>query len=399
MKLATCIFYFFLILNLTYCGRTKYNENIPKSLKNITVFSKNADPQYGITLTKDATYGDTSGVFLGRFIKDIAVDDRERVYVADFFERKIHVYTPAGSYIQSIGREGKGPGEFQFIWVLRVKNQQLFVLDYIQSHISVFDLNTLAHIQDIAVSLDKKSNNQPSWANRIHKKGLTYRPVNFYVRPDGNFLVFFGDEDIGSAYNIKGRTYEGSIFSPKLNKYLEHDVISFKWTGKVHVYKGGRMINNVPYKLSSQFDSFGNELVYGWTKELLFKVYNNDGSYQRAFYYSRENSKLKRKDVLKYYKNDKQVRNVIRNVTLPETWPAFKKLKLDDENQLWVSVIVDDMEVYQWWVLKDSGELLAQFMWPKNRQIEVVKNGKLYARTTDEETGLQQILRYRIEMN
>jgi len=399
MKLATYVSSFFLILILTYCGRTKYSDNIPKSLKNLTVFSKTADPLYGITLTMNATYGDTSGVYLGRFIKDIVVDDTEQVYIADFFEKKIHVYTSEGSYIQSLGREGKGPGEFQFIWVLRVKDKQLFVLDYIQSQISVFDLNTLAHIKDISVSLDKDSNNQPSWANRIHKKGLTYRPVNFYVRPDGNFLVFFGDEDIGSPHNIKGRTYEGSIFNPKLNKYMEHDVISFKWAGKVHVYKGG-MINNVPYKLSSQFDSFGNELVYGWTKELLFKIYNNDGSYQRAYYYPRENSKLKRKDVLAYYKNDNnQVRKVMRNAKLPETWPAFRTLKLDDENRLWISVIVDYMEVYQWWLLKDTGELLARFTWPRDKQIEVVKNGYMYTRETDEETGLQQIVRYRIEMN
>lgn len=39
------------------------------------------------------------------------------------------------------------------------------------------------------------------------------------------------------------------------------------------------------------------------------------------------------------------------------------------------------------------------FTWPRCLQIEEIKNGKLYAREADEETGLQQIVRYRIEMN
>ena len=402
MKLATYVFSFFFMFILTYCGRTKYNDNVPKSLenlKNLTVFSKNAEPIYEITLTKDAAYGDTSGVFLARFIKDIAVDDRERVYVADFTERKIHVYNPDGSYIQSIGRKGKGPGEFQFIWVLRVKNNQLFVLDYILPEISVFDLNTLGYKKNIVVSINKESNNKPTWANRISKKGLFYRPVNFYVRSDGIFLIFWGNEDIGSVHNIKGRTYEGSVFNPKLNTYLKHDVFSFRWTGKVLAYKGG-ITNNVPYMLSSQFDYSGDELVYGWTKELLFKVYNKEGSYVRAYYYPRKNIELKRKDVLSYHKDsDNQVKNAILNAELPETWPAFNTLKLDDQNRLWISTIVDDREVYQWWVLKNTGELLARFTWPRNKSIEEVKNGYLYARKTVEETGLQQIVRYRIEMN
>jgi len=78
---------------------------------------------------------------------------------------------------------------------------------------------------------------------------------------------------------------------------------------------------------------------------------------------------------------------VIRETDLPTTWPALDKMLVDDKNRLWVAVIVADQDIYQWWVLDGSdGSLLARFTWPRTRQIEVVKNGKLY--TSEANYGL-----------
>jgi len=65
-------------------------------------------------------------------------------------------------------------------------------------------------------------------------------------------------------------------------------------------------------------------------------------------------------------------------------------------NRLWVFTIVEDFDVYEWWVLELSGELITRFEWPREEPIEVIKNGKMYTRQTDEETGLEQIVRYGI---
>lgn len=71
----------------------------------------------------------------------------------------------------------------------------------------------------------------------------------------------------------------------------------------------------------------------------------------------------------------------------------------DDEDRLWVSTIIDSNEVYEWWVLKNTGAVITQFEWPRGKPIEVVNNGYLYTRETDEETRIQEIVRYRIEMD
>jgi len=72
---------------------------------------------------------------------------------------------------------------------------------------------------------------------------------------------------------------------------------------------------------------------------------------------------------------------------------------IDDQDRLWVATTVDDMNVFEWWVLEESGEVVTRFDWPRSKPIEVVRNGHVYTRETDENTGLQQVVRYRIEFS
>jgi len=44
----------------------------------------------------------------------LAFDRDARIYVLDTGNKRVHVFDEAGNHIRSIGREGRGPGEFQF---------------------------------------------------------------------------------------------------------------------------------------------------------------------------------------------------------------------------------------------------------------------------------------------
>uniref|UniRef100_UPI0035663D94 hypothetical protein n=1 Tax=Rhodohalobacter sp. TaxID=1974210 RepID=UPI0035663D94 len=71
-------------------------------------------------------------------------------------------------------------------------------------------------------------------------------------------------------------------------------------------------------------------------------------------------------------------------------------LVVDNENRIWVSTIVEDFDIYEWWVLENTGEVITKFDWPRDEPIEVIKNGYVYTRQIEEETGLQQVVKYRI---
>jgi len=61
-----------------------------------------------------ATIGDDapSTPFLLGEVSGLAVDDAGRVYVSDFQDPRIVVFAPDGRHLATIGRKGKGPGEF-----------------------------------------------------------------------------------------------------------------------------------------------------------------------------------------------------------------------------------------------------------------------------------------------
>jgi len=72
---------------------------------------------------------------------------------------------------------------------------------------------------------------------------------------------------------------------------------------------------------------------------------------------------------------------------------------VDDENRIWVAVPMGvKSEDYEWWVLKESGELLAKLQLPKAQPIFEVKNGYLYSKMVDETTGSEYAVKYRIEL-
>ncbi len=62
-----------------------------------------------------------------------------RVFVGDEQAHSIRIFSPQGDYLETVGREGQGPGELQwFLTVSRYRGDSLFVYDYAQRAVSVF---------------------------------------------------------------------------------------------------------------------------------------------------------------------------------------------------------------------------------------------------------------------
>lgn len=384
-------------------------DQIPEAyrhLENLTVFPAGKEAPYQINLEREQSFGDTDETLIGR-MGDIAVDERGRVYITDLQANTIHIYEPDGTHLQNIGREGSGPGEFRMIGAVELTDHLLLALGYDQFKISKYDLKTFEFVRDIDISLDDAGEQQPSWVDWMQDNGLFYRPIHFFVNSEGNYLLMFGDQTVGALDNLEGRTWEISIFNPSGEKYLAHDVHSLRADMNAFTFDDGSRISKVPFKPEAHLVSNGEQMVYGWGDDLLFKWYNTSGDYQQAFYYPRQNVSVKLDEIIAYYERDlanhEELRDHFlrrfRNSDLPEKWPSFHHLKIDDENRLWISTIVENVEIYEWWVVKSTGELIARFEWQRDEPIEVVKNGYMYTRQTDEDTGLQQINRYLFEWN
>lgn len=370
-------------------------------------------PENTIEIKRDASYGRTNDVLIDK-IGSIAVDDSGRVYFSSNRPNGIHIFDPDGQYLTHIGREGQGPGEFTSAYPsINIFSGRLYAVDLLSYRVSVFSVDSLNLIRTVNINPTNKSKTLEDYF--IHQ-----------IMPfkDGTFLVCFkkflrdvSDLPEGTKIDTLYRNYyrmdkEGSLIPKQVLKIEDQPVVTES------IYQ-----NVIPVS----FNFFSKPLVavssdgsiyVADTNDFLIKEYSPSGEYLSAFFHPYQNVSLSRETVLESshatmsnLKSGVDISEsmsetmmnsrlrLIRQMDLPPNWPALNDLLVDDENRLWVSTIVNDQEIFQWWVLDENGKLLARFNWPRSNPIEAVKNGYMYTRNTEKSTGLQQIVRNRIEMD
>lgn len=386
-----CFWIVFLLLFTLLSACSEQREiTIPEefaALENLSVYPSDSEPEYDIYLEREVTFGDTEDVLLGSWLSAV-VDNQDRVFIADYQQTVLHLYNPDGSYNRQIGQEGEGPGEYRNLSVIRTDDQYLHLMDRNLNRITRYNLDTFEVEGNVAISVD-----QP-------EDGPFMYPSMFFPYTDSTYLLQTGmSYSPGQDDGEIERTIDGRIMNNGTGELLDSTVFSFPDSQMlVHRENGGLMVmGGVPHLRSSILRVRNGQMIHGWGEDFLFKIYDKDGEYERAIYYPYPNPPLVRDDILAQYSDrEEQWQNVVRNADMPETLPVFGTFYVDDEGRIWVKKMTENLDEAEYAVLANSGELLAVFTWPGNRDIQEIKNGYLYALETDEETGLREIVKYGI---
>lgn len=366
-------------------GETKMElpEHIA-GIENLTVYELPENPPLDIDFIPEMSFGDSDDIIIGR-IAGVAADENGQVYIADGDQNTIHVFDPDGSYRQSLGKEGKGPGEFGSLALLQLSDDFLHAMDFSQRRVNVFSPETLEFSHTFNLLNEDR---------QVEELDGTY-PGSFIPLDKNRYLVSFshpfrsGDlEDERSVLHYildsDGKVVSDRILKTKMGEFLTER------SGDSFMVWGSPFGGNSLLELSENGDIFT-----AWTRDFLIHLHNTDGEKKGAYYYPFQNAPLDRDEAINL--NDSEVyQRMARNSEIPDTWPALNSMKSDDQNRLWISTIVEDQDLYQWWVLDQNGEPLTTFTWPRSQKIENIKNGYLYARETDD-MGLAQVVRYRVE--
>ncbi len=361
-----------------------------EDLENLTVYSADVDPAYRIHLEREQTFGETEKVLIGA-AGQLVVDNSDRVYIGDHQESTVHLFQPDGNFLTSFGREGEGPGEFRFVGKMQIHSNELFVFDPNQRRIQVFTLTPDLH-------------SVPEYSHTINLGGENWKrvaedfmpPALHSIRNDGSFLLFSQNSFLQYREDPE---FQGYI------RYHLMDRNGTNITDKIFEMRMPEHIVTESFTLPPPFYGRGlmakssdDRIFSAWTDDFLIKVHDSDGVYQRAFFHPFTKKLLTREEAINSMDDHEQLHNAVRKMQLPETWPALNQMFMDDKNRMWVATIMDDLEVHDWWILDEYGELLATFSWPRNQSIQLVKNDHLYTREAEEETGLQQIVKYRFNL-
>jgi hypothetical protein len=374
-------------------------ENVP-DLENLVTISEGENGVQPVSLIREASFSSSEKHLIGR-LGPFDVDDDGRVYVADAMQHRVHVFDPAGRYLTHFGREGSGPGEFRAMGGPKFSNGYIHVYDPMMMRLSRYSPDTFEESGTILIQAINKR--EVAGLDGFMQSGF------FFINPD-KFLVNFTSRLVpnpsyeGYNLNERFRTYHLMDRNRKLELDSLFTLPAYKALSAT--VDGQYRFTQFEFLGSSLITTSGNAIYMARSGEFLIKVYDAGGNYQRAYYAPFQNVAFTREDAIRQQIQDYEEGvfewrvSVIENAPeeqIPDTWPALEDILVDDKNRLWVATIIEDLDSHEWWVVDESGELITKFEWPRDEPIELVKNGYAYTRQTEKETGLQQVVMYRIE--
>ena len=357
IRLITVPFVFIIIFG---CQRTEVDwQGTIETENGVTVVRNPAEPMYGegkCSLTEEFSIGMAEGPeeYLFSAIMDMAVDDDGYIYVADMQGNHVRVFGQDGTYVRTIGGgRGQGPGEFMMLRGINLMhNHKLRAFDRMTGMLSDFTLDG-------------------SFVESSRIMGVSGTVLGICFDKRGRGYV----ESVKMNEN-KSWAVELAAFDSKFNPLKE---IASKEVSE------GLVTSFLSWRLSDQ-----EYVVYGDNETYEINILNPDFKIIRRIYKEHHPVAVSREEV-----EDRLGRALKPSDKLPEYYPAYGHLSVDDEGRIFVqSWETTESGGYYYDVFDAEGRYITRFVFLY--QIDPIwKNGRVYTRESDED-GLHLIRCYKV---
>ena len=339
-------------------------------------------------------------------ITGCAVDDHDRVIARgqdNDFKTGLHVYNPDGTYRRQIGRIGKGPGEYEYVSPnFQINTGRVFLHDGTTARLSMFTTEDYSF---------EKTTVLQDWNVRDLEAVRNMKLSDFHARSDGNLLAIFKAPPTGSGRTANTKFIvvdtEGNALSPEPLIELPSPFYLASDNQNNSMFPISARIP-LPFLGASRFALTHDDEIYTVrTDEFLIKKYDREGTYQFAFYYPVMGPLFDIESFIdsNNYLTKSAIKNALEeaDIEIPKSFSVIRDLIVDDEKRIWVSVMVESYGTYEWWMLGESGQLLAKIFFPENEMICDIHNGYLYTKffnspSDDLESWESKIVKYRINL-
>lgn len=376
----------FLIASITIAETKKNQKNEWKDkieIENgIKVIKNPREPLYGeieFELEEDLSIGneeDENYMFIR--VWDIEVDEKGNIYVLDSKECRIQKYDRDGNYLQTIGRKGQGPGEFERAsrMVLDSKGR-IYVNEFRKIHI--FDEN----------GEFKRSINIGSSIS------------SYMITKDGNILGH------SRSFSEEGRTFDIILIDSEGKKLKT--IASFT-DQSGFMRKGNISIGmSLPFGARLYFCPLSEELgIYGYSSEYKLFVINSSGEVSyiiekdepRQAVTQKEKRKLIKDRVERQRGSLKLSEGEIRKLlNFPKYKAFYTQIITDDKGRIYVrkmKPVSSNDKTRSYEIFSQEGYYLHKLK-IYNIFPNIIKNGFIYTSKSDSDTGYYKVKRYRIK--
>lgn len=347
---------------------------------------------YTVELKREVVFESSEEVFIEGYISKLAVDDEDRIYLSasNMGTAGIYAFEPDGRFISKFGKMGRGPGEFESISSLSTYGDNIYVFDRVLHRFGIFSLDDFRLISDEVLKTDSIGTED--------KLARILKANELQITDSGDIIAEMSNLALRPENEITKKIYhkvsnDGYIQPGRL---LELDKYRFIFT------KHQPVPVLMPFSRNSLVSVMNDGTFYtAWSEDFVINKHDKNGNLLRSYSLPYENAPLSTSGLNLHESRER----ILREMNIPETWPALYTIQTDDENRLWVSTITESDSTFQWWVLNEEGNVLARFDKPGNRSgitvmskpIYKIKNGYFYERERDTRRGIDRIVKHKIE--
>lgn len=314
-------------------------------------------------------------------IRDIGVDRDGNIFVLEYRNCRLQKFDRDGNYLQTIGRQGQGPGEFQrpLSLLLSDKTGNIYVSDAFR--IDIF-------------------NKEGNYLKSAHFRKI---PYDFLIDSDGNiWMKFFKTEEAGAFMAFGKVNTQGEIIT---------DIVSFPYT-LTAIERGALLIaENHGYEHDLYISGINDQnIIYAYSKDYELNVINKEGKLlfkikkDEPYHPFTEKEKDKIRGGYKNYSSSER-----KAFPIPDIRPFFNSVFTDDEGRIYVQRVrspLDEQEGLEFDIFSKDGYYLYKAILPYEPyvlkpgiiiMIYVIKNGSFYTLEENEETGFIFVKRFKIK--
>jgi len=376
---------FLILLLIMSCSKAKTAKTAEwkgeVEIKNETKIVKNpSDPVYGeilFELEKDLSIGrEDDDNYLFYDPRNIAVDEQGNIFILERGNCRIQKFDKNGKYLQTIGKKGQGPGEFERPYSLFLdQNNNIYVSDRRKIH---FFNHTGEFVKTIPLS------------DQVN---------DFWVSPEGNIfgLITTRVERERTKLVVKMNS-EGKILD-NIAQFAEVSQVMRKSGNVVQTFSITHTYNPSLYLVFSN----DSQIFYGDSSEYSFSRINLDGEVELIVKKEEPFHAISQKEKDKIYDGFSELikqwpAGVVEDaVQFPVHRPFFDRILLDEKGRIFIKKakpVLDETENVEFDIFNREGYYLYSTNLPFSP--EVIKKGHCYDLSTSDETGEVKIIRYTI---
>lgn len=319
-------------------------------------------------------------------IRDIHVDPRGRLWVADGESAEIRIFLPTGTHLRTVGGRGEGPGEFQRIHLLgSFRGDSVAAWDDGLSRLTILDGDgDLARTEQVV-----PRGGDPSIRCRD-------------VFQDGSLL--------GQVPTIlsAGSLEPGQILgdSARLVRYFPEDSTQRPWAdglGPRWLWTGRSQIP-LPFNANAGFDLRGEELHLVSGSEFQVRVFK-EGQLVRVYGMNQDPRRVSEADVEAYRRfvmeflpegSREDYLSSLGSPDLPEYLPAYSGVLVSSSGHVWAQVYSPDARASgSWHVFDEGGVWLGAVETPVGLRVRHIADDRITGVWLDA-TGVEHVRVYRL---